>query len=209
MVVMRWRPVFRGATLRLVVGLSLVGASALGGWWLVGQTTALQPYLVTQVELPAGAPLDPESLDVVYLAAPAGAPGLLQLEDVERYTAFVTRVDISAGSLLSADYLELLAPSDVSQFTLSQDIGGASWLRTGGSVDIWISAPGPDQQFLVPRVVSTGARVVALRQEEGFAANQSKIDVDVEVAARDIAQLVHASANGFDIRLTPSTGDGG
>jgi len=46
---------------------------------------------------------------------------------------------------------------------------------------------------------------VALRQEEGFAANPSIIDVDVEVASRDIAQLVHASANGFDIRLTPST----
>lgn len=194
----------RGRVIRLVVGLGIVGISVGGVWWVVGSVNTLEPYLITTQEVSPGQPLTDVVTQTVYLATPSGNPGLLTPEAIEQDGGLVAGMGLSGGSLLLESYFLEPEPTDQSAFSVQVNGGGAGWLTAGHYVDVWISAPRENQQYAIPAVAAPAARIVAIRAEEGFAANPELVRVDLAVGSRDLPALIHAQANDFDIQLSPT-----
>ena len=194
----------RGRTARLIVGLGIVGISVGGVWWVVGSVNHLEPYLVTTQEVTPGQRLADVSTQTVYLGTPSGNPGLLTPESLDTSGELIAETTLPSGSVLIEGHFVEPAPSDQSALSVQVSSGGAGWLTTGHYVDVWISAPMENQQFAVPVVAAPAARIVAIRAEEGFAANPEVVRVDLAITTRDLPAMVHALANGFDIQLSPA-----
>lgn len=190
--------------MRLAIGLAVVAVAMGGVWWIVDTTNQLRPYLVTTTPLLSGETFESAGVDVVYLTSPAGNLGLIAPERSDEFRGQVAAMEIPAGTVLLASHFGAEQSRDVTAFSVRIDIGGARWLAPGRYVDVWVSAPMDNQQFSVPEVASSMARIVEARGEEGFAANPDLVRVDLEVSRRDLAALVHARANSFDIQLSPS-----
>lgn len=197
----RW---FRHA--RFFLGIALVVGSGAGGWWVVTRANTAEPYLVVSSDVLRGQPVHEEVLTEVFLSGPGQELGLLRPADREVLTGKVAAQDLTAGELLRLSDVEIPLPSDSTRFSLQIDVGGAEWVTRGTVVEVWVSPPTADQQFSVPYVASQAAQIVAVRTEEGFAANPALAHVDLDVPRRDLPELVHARANAFDIQLSPLPG---
>ena len=193
-----------GRHARLVLGLAVVAISMGGVWWIVDSTNQLRPYLVTTTPLVSGDAFESAGMDVVYLASPSGDLGLIAPQRSEEFRGQVAAMEIPAGTVLLSSHFGAEQSRDHTSFSVRVDIGGARWLAPGRDVDVWVSAPMENQQFSVPEVASARARILETRSDEGFAANPDIVRVDLEVSRRDLAALVHARANAFDIQLSPS-----
>ncbi len=189
---------------RVLTGLSIVVLSTGGVWWVVDSTHQLEPYLVTSQEVLPGDEFSTLALEVVYLAVPAGNPGLIAAGERERWGDFVARGSIASGSVLVEGMFGPRPRTNETAFSLQIDIGPAQWLVPGERVDVWVSPPREDQQFSVPTIAAPAARIVSIRANEGFAADPDLLRVDLVVETRDLAPLIHARANGFNIQLSPS-----
>lgn len=198
------RNVSRSRLARLVLGLGIVGISVGGMWWVVGSANTLEPYLVATQDISPGQQLADVATQIVYLGTPSGNPGLLTPDSREQRGGLIAGSSLAGGSVLLESHFVEPTPRDHSAFSVQVNSGGASWLHTGEYVDVWISAPTENQQFAVPVVAAPAARIVAIRAEEGFAANPEVVRVDLAVGRRDLPALIHAHANGFDIQLSPT-----
>lgn len=194
----------RSRLARLAVGLGIVGMSVGAVWWVVGSVNTLEPYLITTQDVSPGQQLADVATQTVYLATPSGNPGLLTPAFLEAHGGLIAGTSFPRGSALLESHFVEPTPRDHSAFSLQVGGGGASWLNTGEYVEVWISAPMENQQFAIPVVAAPAARIVAIRAEEGFAANPEVVRVDLAVGRRDLPALIHAAANGFDIQLSPT-----
>lgn len=198
------RSVGRSRLARLVLGLGIVGISVGAVWWVVGSVNTLEPYLITTQDVSQGQKLADVATQTVYLGTPSGNPGLLTPAFLEDHGGLIAGASFPGGSVLLESHFVEPTPRDHSAFSVQVASGGASWLDTGQYVEVWISAPMENQQFAIPVVAAPAARIVAIRAEEGFAANPEVVRVDLAVGRRDLPALIHASANGFDIQLSPT-----
>jgi len=193
---------------RLAAGLSVIIFAIAGVWWVVESTNRLEAYLVAGADIAEGQAIESAALDEVYLATPGGNPGLATPSDADAWSGYVAASDIAAGSILLTDSFEPPPVTNETSFSVQVTIGATEWLVRGQHVDVWVSPPRDDQQFSVPSVAAPAARIVAIRQQEGFAADPDVLRVDLMVDSRDLPTLIHARANGFDIQLSPSVQPG-
>ena len=191
---------------RLLVGVLLVAGSATAGWFLLSEAQRSEPYLVIASDIAKGHVVTAENVEEVFLGGEASAIGLVRPTELEQFADYVAVTDLVAGDVLRRSDLELPLPTDSTRFSVEVDTGGADWLARGTVVEVWVSPETGDQQFSVPYVAAPSARIVAVRADEGFAANPALVRVDLEVGRRDLPELVHARANGFDIQLSPLAG---
>lgn len=189
---------------RLVVGLVLVAGSATTGWFLVSEARSSEPYVVLTTDIAKGQPVTPEATDEVFLGGASDDIGLVQPTELAEFVDYVAVGDLVAGDVLRRSDLDIPLPTGATRFSVEVDTGGTDWLSRGTTVEVWVSPPTADQQFSVPYVAAPSARIVAVQAEEGFAANPALVRVDLEVPRRDLPELVHARANGFDIQLSPA-----
>ncbi len=191
---------------RLLMGLLLVTGSATAGWFLMSEAQSSEPYVVLAADVARGQPLGAESTAEVFLGGASDDIGLVQPSELPELADYVAVSDLVAGDVLRRSDLDLPMPSGATRFNVEVDTGGADWLARGTTVEVWVSPATADQQFSVPYVAAASARIVAVQAEEGFAANPALVRVELEVHRRDLPELVHARANGFDIQLSPSPG---
>lgn len=191
---------------RFLLGISLVLVSATGGWWLVSSANTAEPYLVLSSDVLRGQTVSEEVLTEVFLSGPGQELGLIRPVERDVLEGQVAAQDLTEGELLRLSDVEVPLPSDSTRFSVEIDVGGAEWVTRGTLVEVWVSPPTADQQFSVPYVASQAAQIVAVRTDEGFAANPALAHVDLDVPRRDLPELVHARANAFDIQLSPVPG---
>ena len=192
--------------MRLLVGALLVAGSSAAGWFLLSAAQSSEPFVVMTVDVTKGQAVTAEAVDEVLLGGAVGGIGLVRPAELEQFADYVAVSDLRAGDVLRRSDLQLPMPTDSTRFSVEVDTGGADWLSRGTVVEVWVSPATADQQFSVPYVAAPSARIVAVRAEEGFAANPALVRVDLEVGRRDLPELVHARANGFDIQLSPVAG---
>ena len=188
---------------RLLVGILLLGAGVVGTLSVVSSLDETTGYLTVTRDVPAGHPLTEEDLAVVYLHVREGNFPYLSETQEGLAIGYVARHLLRPGQLVPAD--ALIAPKAVDQTTVTvvADIAGAGWLQPGVVVEVWMS-PGADQGvFGVPRVIAPGAQIIAVRADEGFAADPRVVSVDLQVDRRDVASVIGALANNFPLHLTP------
>lgn len=201
----RWQPHHA----RLAGGLALVAGSVTGVWVIVHEASSFEEYLVTTEPVLAGTPVSQVQWDLVPMGSAGRQLGFLSPEELEPTDQRVLRTDLPAGAPVLADQLRAEVPTDYTTFTTTIGVGGAPWLFPGATVEIWTSPPQADQTFSPPVVSSPLALVSGVRVEEGFAADSSIATVDLVVHRRELPELIHARANGFDIQLSPVTGQWG
>lgn len=202
------KPVRRRKTIspRILVGWTLVAGSVAGVWWVVTETNHLRPYLVTVSEVAAGTPVGDVSFEVVYLASPGSTLDYLTPDTIGAVSTHTLDHALPAGSLVNVASVSEPVPDDTTTFTTTLAIGGAPWLQPGARVEVWVAAPLADQGYSVPTVVSPAALITGVRVDEGFAADASQVTVDLRVHHREVAKLIHASANDYSIQVSPVTG---
>lgn len=191
---------------RVLVGVVLVAGSAAAGWFLLSEAQRSEPYVVIAADIAKGQPVTAEVVDEVLLGGGADGIGLVRPAELTQFAEYVAVTDLVAGDVLRRSDLQRPLPTDSSRFSVEVDTGGADWLSRGTLVEVWVSPLTADQQFSVPYVAAPFARIVDVRADEGFAANPALVRVDLEVGRRDLPELVHARANGFDIQLSPVAG---
>ena len=193
----------RGVSARIPIGLALIASSMAGVWWVVDEMNRLEPYLIAAVDTPAGTPLGSIEFSEVYLASPGAPLNLLRPGDETRQPERTLIAALPAGSLLSDALLHVPPPADTTVFTATLDLGGAPWLVPGAQVEVWVAAPLEDQSFSIPLVVAPNARVTGVRVDDGFAADTSRVTVDLLVDRRELPALIHARANDYSIQVSP------
>ncbi len=196
------------SSLRRSVGAALIVIAGAGAWWVVQETNHLEPYLLTASSVPAGTRIADIEFELAYLSAPGVALPYLSPSTKDALAESATDVALPAGSLVDQRMVGTPPPADSTTFTVELDIGGAPWLGAGEWVEIWVAAPLEDQDFSVPIVASPRALVTGVRVDEGFAADSSRVTVDLLVPRRGIAALIHAKANGYSIQLSPVSTQG-
>lgn len=191
------------SSLRRSVGAALIVIAGAGAWWVVQETNHLEPYLLTVSSVPAGTRVSDIEFELAYLSAPGVALPYLSPDTKEALSEKTIDVALPAGSLIDQRMVGTPPPADSTTFTIELDIGGAPWLVAGEWVEIWVAAPLEDQDFSVPVVSSPRALVTGVRIDDGFAADSSRVTVDLLVPRRSIASLIHAKANDYSIQLSP------
>lgn len=190
-------------SLRRSAGVALIVIAGASAWWVVQETNHLEPYLLTVSSVPAGTRVSDIEFELAYLAAPGVSLPYLSPSTQEALADMTTDVALPPGSLIDQRMVGTPPPADSTTFTVELDIGGAPWLVAGEWVEIWAAAPLADQDFSVPVVSSPRALVTGVRVDDGFAADSSRVTVDLLVPRRGIASLIHAKANGYSIQLSP------
>ena len=191
---------------RLFVGVLLVAGSGAAGWFLFAEAQHSEPYVVIATDIGQGQAVTAERVQEVSLVGDTEGLGLVRPAELNQFADYVAVSDLVAGDVLRRSDLQRPLPSDSTRFSVEVDTGGADWLSRGTAVEVWVSPQTSEQQFSVPFVAAPSARIVAVRADEGFAANPALVWVDLEVSRRDVPELVHARANGFDIQLSPVAG---
>jgi hypothetical protein len=192
-------------SLRRATGVAMISIAGLGVWWVVQATNHLEPYLLTVSAAPAGTRVADIEFELAYLSAPGVSLPYLSPATKDAIGELTLDVALPAGSLVDQRLVGAPPPADSTTFTIELDIGGAPWLKAGEWVEIWVAAPLEDQAFSVPIVASPRALVTGVRTDEGFAADSSRVTVDLLVPRRGISTLIHAKANSYSIQLSPVT----
>ena len=188
---------------RLLVGVVLLTAGVVGTLSVVASLDSTTGYLVVTRDIPPGHPLTQEDLGIVYLHVREGEFPYLSDTELNQAIGSAALHPLRPGQLVPVGALSTPEALDATTVTVVAQIAGAGWLQPGVRVEVWMS-PGADQGTLgVPRVVAPHAQVLAVRADEGFAADPRVVNVDLQVDRRDVASVIGALANNFPLHLTP------
>lgn len=189
---------------RLLVGLALVAASIAAVVGIVaasdeGENVLVAPRLVT-----AGEVVTPSDLEVRRVSLGVEGHGYLRPDDVPPTGVVVIRT-IGAGELVPLSAVgDTRGPSSTTVVvTLSTAVGAT--VRPGDLLDLW-SAPALDAgRFGAPVVIASDAQLVRSIDEEGIVSTTAAGRVELLVARRDVARILHALANGDALSVVPSS----
>jgi hypothetical protein len=183
---------------RLLTGVLLVMASALGMAWVMGASDDTVPVWSVQQDVPAGGALTIGDLTVVSVQLPAASPYLSATEPVPE--GAVAARDFAAGELLTAVGIdapgaqnsERVVTMPVLRNQMPADLG------VGDRVDVYVvergSAGEPDGP---PRLVMRSAIVDDVDDDGGaFGGTSLEAGVALSVSADEVAALVGAQARG-------------
>jgi Flp pilus assembly protein CpaB len=192
--------------IRLAVGALLVIGGVVGTVATVAAMDSTQPYLVVTRDIVSGDTITPSDLAVIDMHVRQGAVPYVTADQMDLVAGAITSHFLAAGELIPGSSLFPPQAVDTTTVTVSLGVNGASWLRPGVRVDVWMSPAADQGLFGPPRVVSSGAVIAHLRSEEGFAADPTMVTADIRVIRRDAPAIIGAIANNFPLYLSPLHG---
>lgn len=183
---------------RLLTGVVLVVASAIGMVWVIGASDDSVPVWSVQQDVPAGSALTTGDLTVVHVRLPAASPYLSAVDPVPE--GAVAARDFAAGELLTAVGIESPA-ADGSVRVVTMPVLRNQMpadLAVGDQVDIYVVERGaagePDGP---PRLVMRSAIVDDVDDDGGaFGGSSLETGVALSVSSEEVAGLVEAQARG-------------
>lgn len=189
---------------RLFVGLALVAASIVAVVGIVTAADEGEDVLAAPRLLTAGQELTIDDLEVRRVALGIEGHGYLTPDDMPADGVVVTRT-VGAGELVPlASVGDTRGPSATTiVVTLSTALGAT--VRPGDSLDLW-SAPALDAgRFGAPAVIASATQLVRTVTDEGIVAGSQAGRVELLVARRDVARILHALANGDALSAIPAS----
>jgi hypothetical protein len=183
---------------RLITGVVLVAASALGMLWVIGASDDTVPVWSVRQDVPAGSALTTGDLAVVHVRIPAASPYLSGTDPVPE--GAVAARDFAAGELLTAIGIDDGGAVDSARVVTMPVLRNQmpADLDVGDRVDVYVvergSAGEPDGP---PRLVMRSAIVADVEDDGGaFGGTSLETGVALSVSADEVAPLVDAQARG-------------
>ncbi|MCW2606555.1 MAG: hypothetical protein JWO60_1248 [Frankiales bacterium] len=199
---------------RLVLGVLLVLVSVVVGARVLSSASTTQAVLVAKRDLPAGATLTAEDLEVEEVRLDEEQTRrLLRAPDGEnRYVGSVVRRPVDAGEFVPLTALRVAAETEDRQFTLNVEVGHfPPGLAPGDVVDVYVtpvtdgsmpqatpSPAGPTQLSATGSRQVLGGVVVesAKLPEGGLGGGSTSLPVVLNLARTDVLKMVTAVAQG-------------
>jgi hypothetical protein len=188
----------------LIIGLVLVAASIAAVVGIVTASDEGEDILAAPRRLSAGEHITADDLEVRRVSLGVDGHGYLRPGDVPAEGLVVSRT-IGSGELVPlAAVGDARGPSATTVVvTLSTAIGAT--VRPGDSLDLW-SAPALDAgRFGAPAVIASETQLVRVIADEGIVSTAQAGQIELLIARRDVARILHALANGDALSAVPSS----
>lgn len=192
----------RAVDARLFVGLVLVAASIAAVVGIVTATDSGDDVLVAPRLLTPGDLVTIDDLEVRRVSLGIDGHSYLAPADIPAEGVVVTRT-VASGELVPLSAVgDSRGPSATTiVVSLSTPIGAT--VRPGDSLDLW-SAPALDAgQFGAPVVIASDTQLVRVVADDAIVAGAEAGRVELLVARRDVARILHALANGDAVSAVP------
>lgn len=189
---------------RLIIGLVLVAASIAAVVGIVTASDEGEDLLAAPRLLTAGDHITVDDLEVRRVSLGVDGHGYLRPGDVPAEGLVVSRT-VGTGELVPlAAVGDARGPSATTVVvTLSTAIGAT--VRPGDSLDLW-SAPALDAgRFGAPAVIASETQLVRVIADEGIVSTVQAGQIELLIARRDVARILHALANGDALSAVPSS----
>lgn len=189
---------------RVLIGLALVAASIAAVMGIVTAADDGEDLLAAPRLLTAGELITVEDLEVMRVSLGIDGHGYLRPSDVPDEGLVVSRT-VGTGELIPLSAVgDARGPSATTVVvTLSTAIGAT--VRPGDSLDLW-SAPALDAGwFGAPAVIASETQLVRVIADEGIVSTTQAGQIELLIARRDVARILHALANGDALSAVPSS----
>jgi hypothetical protein len=188
----------------LIIGLVLVAASIAAVVGIVTASDEGEDILAAPRLLTAGDHITVDDLEVRRVSLGVDGHGYLRPGDIPAEGLVVSRT-VGTGELVPlAAVGDARGPSATTVVvTLSTAIGAT--VRPGDSFDLW-SAPALDAgRFGAPAVIASETQLVRVIADEGIVSTAQAGQIELLIARRDVARILHALANGDALSAVPSS----
>lgn len=188
---------------RLVIGLLLVVASAVGVFALVSAADASETLYSARVTLTAGDRIDEDDLLATSVREGAGGGLYLAPGDIPADGLIVTRT-VGEGELVPLSALGSAAGVRLTSIVLSVDGQLPATVVAGSVVDVWVASEDDDGRVGAPEVIVSGATVVRLVESETIVAGRQTTAVELLVPRDRIARVLEALAAEASVSVVPA-----
>ena len=199
----------RGATRRLgidprlVIGVVLVAASAVGVFALVSAADASETLYSARVTLTAGDRIDEDDLLATSVRDGAGGGLYLAPGDIPPEGLVVTRT-VGEGELVPMTALGSTTGVRLTSIVLSVDGQLPATVVAGSVVDVWVASEDDDGVIGAPEVIVSGATVVRLVESETIVAGRQTTAVELLVPRDRVARVLEALAGEASVSIVPA-----
>lgn len=188
---------------RLVIGLLLVVASAVGVFTLVSAADASETLYTARVTLTAGDRIDEDDLLPTSVREGAGGGLYLAPGDIPAEGLVVTRT-IGEGELVPLSALGSAAGLRLTAIVLSVDGQLAATVVAGSTVDVWVASEDASGEIGAPEVIVAGATVVRLVESETIVAGRQTTAVELLIPRDRVARVLEALALDATVSVVPA-----
>ncbi len=194
----------RHVDVRLIIGLVLVTASIAS---VVGIVTAAddgEEVLAAPRLLTAGELITVDDLEVRRVSLGIEGHGYLRPDDIPLEGVVVART-VGTGELVPVAAVgDSRGPSATTLVVALSTAIGAT-VRPGDPLDLW-SAPALEAgRFGAPAVIASETQLVRVVVDDGIVSAGQAGRVELLIARRDVARILHALANGDALSAVPSS----
>lgn len=189
---------------RLLVGLALVLASALGVSALVASNNKSEQVYVTTQALAVGHVLESTDVRPASLSLGTVSAGYVRQGDLAPGSV-VTRA-IGSGEILPSDAVGVASRYATTNVVVQLTSPLPAGAKVGTLVDVWAAPKKAQGQFGTPAVIISGAQIAGITQATGAAGSTGGVRVEIVVPQNKVAALLEAQANGDAVSLVPSVG---
>ncbi len=188
---------------RLVIGLLLVAASAVGVFALVSAADASETLYSARVTLTAGDRIDEDDLLATSVRDGAGAGLYLAPGDIPPDGLVVTRT-VGEGELVPMSALGSTAGVRLTSIVLSVNGQLPATVVAGSVVDVWVAREDDNGGVGAPEVIVSGATVVRLVESETIVAGRQTTAVELLLPRDRIARVLEALAGEATVSIVPA-----
>lgn len=188
---------------RLVIGMLLVVASAVGVFTLVSAADASETLYTARVTLTAGDRIDEDDLLPTSVREGAGGGLYLAPGDIPAEGLVVTRT-IGEGELVPLSALGSAAGLRLTAIVLSVDGQLAATVVAGSTVDVWVASEDASGEIGAPEVIVAGATVVRLVESETIVAGRQTTAVELLIPRDRVARVLEALALDATVSVVPA-----
>lgn len=189
---------------RLLIGLTLVLASALGVTALVAANTKTEQVYVTTQALAVGHII--EATDVRPASLALGTVSAGYVREGELTPGSIMTRAVGPGEILPVDAVGVAARYATTNVVVQLSSPLPAGAKVGTHVDVWAAPKRAQGQFGTPAVIISGAQIAGVTQATGVAGSTGGVRVEIVVPQSKVAKLLESQANGDAISLVPSVG---
>jgi hypothetical protein len=187
---------------RFVIGLALVGASAVGVVVLVGANDSSVAVLVARSPLAPGDILQSDDLRTEQVRA-GGVHDLYLAPGAVPSDGLVVTRAVAAGELVPVSALGATEAVDSTTVVLQLTSRLPETVVEGTRLDIWAARATSPGDFEPPAVIVQAAMVVRLVAEESLVGSTTGPAVEVLIPRASVASVLESVANGAALSAIP------